>query len=74
VLEETGLDVEIGEQVIVAELGGGYVAYDFIATVTGGSLRPGDDADDAMWFTTDELDDLDVSPGLLDELRRAGLL
>ena len=36
-LEETGLEVEIGE------------AVDFYATAIGGTLRPGDDADDARW-------------------------
>jgi ADP-ribose pyrophosphatase YjhB (NUDIX family) len=73
VREETGLDVAVGE--VLCRVGlGTYVVEDFAATVVGGTLRAGDDADDARWFTTDEVRDLPLSPGLLDELVRMGVV
>ena len=51
-LEETGLEVEIGEAVWVGERMNDelhIVLVDFYATAIGGTLRPGDDADDARW-------------------------
>ena len=62
VLEESGLEVEIGEAIWVesnfhdpAKL---TVGIWFEATVTGGDLRAGDDAVEAGWFRLDELPDL----------------
>jgi acetyl-CoA carboxylase carboxyl transferase subunit beta len=73
VLEETGVVVSVG-----AELGcvtiGRYLVHDFAATVIGGSMRAGDDADEVRWVAVDELDDLPLTPGLLSELRRMGAL
>lgn len=74
VREETGLDVAIGELLASVAIWGSYLVHDFAATVTGGTLRAGDDADDVGWFTTSELEALELSPGLLDELRRMGVL
>jgi len=51
-LEETGLDVEVGEVVWVGEfLDGGHhlVLIDFDGVVVGGDLKASDDADDARW-------------------------
>ena len=63
VLEETGLDVEIGEvlaAVDMIERDAGRVRYhytliDFSAEAAGPELRPGGDAADARWFTPEEV-------------------
>jgi ADP-ribose pyrophosphatase YjhB (NUDIX family) len=67
VREETGLDVTVGALVCRADLGP-YVVDDFAATVVGGTLRAGDDALDARWFSVEEMRSLPLSPGLLDAL------
>lgn len=62
VLEETGLVVEVGAVVDVyagAGTGGGasfFLAFE--ATVVGGALQAGDDADEARFFAADELPEL----------------
>ena len=72
VLEETGLVVSVG-----AELGvvtrGAYVIHDFAATVVGGDLAYGDDADDVRWCSADELAELPLVPLLLESLREWGV-
>ena len=73
VYEETGLRVSVGELLCRVDLGP-YAVEDFAATVTGGSLRAGDDALDAGWFTPAEVRALPLSPGLLAELVRMGVL
>lgn len=67
--EETGLEVEVGEVVWVGEsVGPGtppewhFVLIDFLATVIGGELEPGDDAAAAGWFTYDEATALPLTP------------
>ena len=72
--EETGLVVAIGELLTTVDLPGGYRVHDFAGTVTGGRLRAGDDADDVRWCTADEMNLLELSAGLLDELRRIGAM
>lgn len=72
VREETGLDVEVGELLLTAELGP-YVVADYAAVVTGGTLVAGDDALDARWFSAAELAALPMSPGLLDALTEMGV-
>ena len=72
VREETGLDVEVGELLITADLGP-YVVDDFAARVVGGTLRAGDDALDARWYAPAELASLPLSAGLLDALAALGL-
>lgn len=75
VAEETGLIVEIGELLQTVDLwDGGYRVHDFAAAVVGGTLRAGDDASDVRWCGIDELDALDLSPDLVDELRRMGVV
>lgn len=57
VLEETGLDVEVGEAVWVGEViedGHHIVIIDFAGSVVGGELGAADDADDARWVPLDE--------------------
>jgi len=45
---------------------------DYAASVDGGTLIPGDDADDAVWAGPAELDALPLAAGLLDALRSWG--
>jgi len=47
---------------------------DYRATVTGGSLRAGDDAADARWVTAQELGALPLTDGLLDTLTEWGIV
>ena len=66
VLEETGLEVEIGEVLATVDLierDGDRVRYhytliDFSAEALGPALRPGGDAADARWFTLAEVERL----------------
>lgn len=74
VAEETGLVVEIGELLQTVDIWGGYRVHDFAASVIGGTLVAGDDASDVQWYDVEELDALDLSPDLLDELRRMGVI
>ena len=69
VLEETGLQVEVGDLLASVAIGD-YLVHDFAAVVVGGTLRAGDDATDARWCSFDEAELLPLTPGLLDELRR----
>jgi len=72
VREETGLEVMPGP--LAGEVDrpapGGRVLEirDYAATVTGGTLAAGDDADDARWFSLRELDKLPLTTGLLTTL------
>jgi ADP-ribose pyrophosphatase YjhB (NUDIX family) len=76
--EETGLDVAVGALAGTVERPGPegvvYEIHDYAATVTGGTLRAGDDADDVAWVRPDDLADLPVTPGLLDALAEWGVL
>ena len=76
--EETGLDVRVGARAGTVERpgpgGGVYEIHDYAATVTGGTLRAGDDAADVRWVRPDELAGLPVTPGLLDALAEWGVL
>jgi acetyl-CoA carboxylase carboxyl transferase subunit beta len=68
VLEETGLRVDVGGLLDVVTLSGegyAYEIHEFVCSVTGGTLQAGDDAEDAAWFTWDELPAL----GLTDAVR-----
>lgn len=69
VLEETGLQVEIGDLLASVHIGD-YLVHDFAADVVGGVLRPGDDATDVRWCSFEEAELLPLTPGLLMELRR----
>jgi 8-oxo-dGTP diphosphatase len=76
--EETGLEVTAGRLVgRVERPGPGGITYlidDLACTVTGGTLRAGDDADDARWIGAAELAALSVTEGLLEALTRWGVL
>lgn len=74
-LEETGLDVEIGEIVWVGEHIDDehhIVLIDFSAVVRGGELAAADDADEARWVPLTEAADMPLTPTmyeLIDTLR-----
>ena len=85
VLEETGVRVRVGQLVGTVERaapgGGVYLIRDYLCEVYVASdsdapdaLRAGDDADDAGWFTPDEVRALDTSPGLVEALTEWGVL
>ena len=76
--EETGLDVAVGALAGTVERPGPegvvFEIHDYAATVTGGTLRAGDDADDVAWVRPDDLAGLPLTPGLLDALAEWGVL
>ncbi|GAA1770779.1 NUDIX domain-containing protein [Agromyces humatus] len=77
-LEETGLHVEVGRELWTVRVPTGdgreYEVHDFAATVAGGVLGHGDDADDARWVSADELHSLRLTSHLVDHLRMAGII
>ena len=76
--EETGLTVQVGRLIGRVRRPGlnGAVAdiRDYAATVTGGTLRPGDDAADARWVAPGDLGSLEITEGLIDALTAWGVL
>jgi 8-oxo-dGTP diphosphatase len=76
--EETGLTVQVGRligRVRRPGLNGAVVDIrDYAATVTGGTLRPGDDAADARWVAPGDLGSLEITEGLIDALIAWGVL
>ncbi|MCW2947297.1 MAG: hydrolase [Actinoallomurus sp.] len=76
--EETGLRVEPGRLIGSVERPGAggatYDIHDYAATVTGGTLRPGDDARAARWAGSAELRRLPTTPGLIEALTAWGVL
>jgi len=79
--EETGLAVQAGpllgrvrrpvpggRENVVLEI------RDYAATVTGGTLRPGDDAAEARWVAVSELTSLPITEGLVEALTSWGVL
>jgi mutator protein MutT len=78
VREETGLQVSVGERVGTVErapvAGIVYVINDYACTVTGGTLRAGDDASDVRWYTPAEVRALSTSPQLVETLESWGVL
>lgn len=76
--EETGLSVEVGRELWTVAIptadGRVFEVHDFAATVTGGTLCPGDDAVDARWFTPAELDTVPLTTDLRGYLARAGVI
>jgi 8-oxo-dGTP diphosphatase len=76
--EETGLAVEAGPLIGSVRrpgLDGAVIDIrDYAATVTGGTLRPGDDAADARWIEAADLDSLEITEGLIEALTDWGVL
>jgi ADP-ribose pyrophosphatase YjhB (NUDIX family) len=73
VAEETGLQVRVSRWVGHVDRDGSagciYDIDDFLCTVIGGTLRPGDDARDARWVSQQELAELPLAPLLRETLR-----
>ncbi len=77
VREETGLVVAPGPLIGAVRRPGGDSVLDirdYAATIVGGALAAGDDADDAVWAGPAELDTLPLAEGLLDTLRSWGVV
>jgi 8-oxo-dGTP diphosphatase len=76
--EETGLAVEAGRLIGTVRRptgdGGVLDIRDYAATVTGGTLRAGDDAADARWVAARELAALPMTDGLVEALTDWGVL
>jgi 8-oxo-dGTP diphosphatase len=76
--EETGLTVQAGPLVgrVQRPAPGGQVLdiRDYAATVTGGTLRAGDDAADARWVAPGDLPLLPLTDGLVEALTGWGVL
>ena len=76
--EETGLVVEVGPligRVRRPGLAGAVIDIaDYAATVTGGTLRPGDDAADARWVNIADLARMEITEGLIEALTDWGVL
>ena len=76
--EETGLAVQAGHLIgtVRRPAGDGDVfdIRDYTAAVTGGLLRPGDDAADARWVDAVELESLPITEGLTETLTSWGVL
>jgi ADP-ribose pyrophosphatase YjhB (NUDIX family) len=78
VREETGLVVQPGRLIGAvrrpAPAGAMLDIRDYAATVTGGTLAAGDDADDARWAGPAELPGLSLTDGLAEALTDWGVL
>jgi 8-oxo-dGTP diphosphatase len=78
VREETGLEVIPGPLIGAVDRpapgGRVLVIRDYAATVAGGTLAAGDDADDARWFPLREIAGLPLSTGLAEALNEWGVL
>ena len=76
--EETGLAVEVGPLIGSVQrpgLDGAVIDIrDYAAAVTGGTLRPGDDAADARWVDIRDLGSLEITEGLIEALISWGVL
>jgi 8-oxo-dGTP diphosphatase len=78
-LEETGLEIQVGpvvevlDRILQDEAGRiryHYVLVDLLAHPLGGTLRVGDDAQDARWLRLDEMPSLDVPDRVVEIARR----
>ena len=78
VAEETGLRVRpvrhVGSVQRDAGEGDVYLIEDFLCAVLGGTLRAGDDASEADWFSVALLGGVATSPGLVEALAEWDLL
>ena len=75
--EETGLEVEPGPLLGAVRRPAGnddvIDIRDYAATVTGGTLIPGDDAADARWVSAADLGSLAITEGLVEALADWGV-
>lgn len=75
VLEETGLQVEVGDPVWVGDIVGEgfhYTVVDFAAFVVGGEPAAGDDAAEVRWVPLAEVRDLPLTPTMESMLAELG--
>ena len=71
--EELSVEVEPKELMAIVEIikeGFHYVILDFMCTIKSGVIKPGSDAEDAKFFSLDELREVFTSPTTLDMLER----
>ena len=72
VAEETGLDVKVARRAGAVQRcapgGAVFDIHDYVCLATGGTLRAGDDADDARWCDAEVLARLPIVEGLVDAL------
>jgi ADP-ribose pyrophosphatase YjhB (NUDIX family) len=72
VAEETGLAVQVtrlaGAVQRCAPSGAVFDIHDYVCLATGGTLRAGDDADDARWCDAETLAHLPIVDGLVEAL------
>ena len=71
IYEETGIRISVGEPAFIFDvidrdedgrIRFHYVIVDFDGVYLSGALRPGDDALEARWVPSHEMEELDVSP------------
>jgi 8-oxo-dGTP diphosphatase len=76
--EETGLTVKVGRLIGSVRrpgLGGDVIDInDYAATIITGRLTPGDDAADARWVDTADLESMPLTDGLVEALTQWGVL
>lgn len=79
--EETGLDVDIVDLLGVVDkivrdddrIKYHFVIVDYLAEARGGSMRAASDALEARWVRAEELPDYELTPTLVELLRRVGI-
>jgi mutator protein MutT len=77
VLEETGIEVQVGELLGVLEFWRGphYVILDYVATTSSDEEpKPGDDAAEVRWVPLDEVPSMECTPRFVETLRGWGVL
>lgn len=79
VREETGLVVEVGDPVWIGDIidpsdppAFHYAVVDFAAFVVGGELEAGDDAAEVRWVDLAEVQDLPLTPTMVEMLGELG--
>ena len=73
VLEETGLDVEVGDPAWAGDIIGSdhhFAILDFFASVVGGELQAGSDAVDVKWVSLEEAAGLEMPASMHDLMAR----
>lgn len=73
VLEETGIEVEVGDVIWVGEhLSEDHhiVLIDFVGTVTGGTLEAADDAEEARWVELSAAGEYPLTPTMYELIER----
>jgi ADP-ribose pyrophosphatase YjhB (NUDIX family) len=80
ILEETGLQIKIDNFATMIDIidrddegqaRHHYTVADYVCSVTGGTLSPNGDADDAKWFSLSDLDTLDLTPNAKEVIEAA---